>query len=142
MEERKYKKESLCKMKIGYLVLILLLSVVIHFFVFFVLAQKAQNPFVVVAAILIGFFIVYPSVSFVYSKKFISNGKYRLLQSILCPMAFTFSYTCLLFTEEETYLYALVIFVWCELWSLLGLITYNKKKLAQNISVNEDITNN
>ena len=95
------------------------------FFTFFVLAQ---DLLLVVAIILIGFFIVYPSISFVYSKKLLSNGKHRILQSILCPITFALSYVSLLFMEDETYLYALVIFVWCELWSLLGLIKRKKGK--------------
>ena len=138
MEERNYRKSMDTLKKVVFLVLILLLSIILQFLTIVIM----QGLILGISIILIWFFVVYPSVSFAYSKKFISNGKYRLLQSILCPMAFTFSYTCLLFTEEETYLYALVIFVWCELWSLLGLITNNKNKLAQNISVNEDITNN
>ena len=127
MTIRNYRKSTntITIKKIGYLVLILSLSVIIHFFTFFVLAQYLL---LAVAIILIGFFIVYPSISFVYSKKLLSNGKHRILQSILCPIAFVLSYVSLLFMEDETYLYALVIFVWCELWSLLGLIKRKKGK--------------
>ena len=125
MTVRNYKQSMATIKKICYLVLILSLSVIIHFFTFFVLAQ---DLLLVVAIILIGFFIVYPSISFVYSKKLLSNGKHRILQSILCPTAFTLSYVSLLFMEDETYLYALVVFAWCELWSLLGLIKRKKDK--------------
>jgi len=125
MTVRNYKQSMATIKKIGYLVLILSLSVIIQFFTFFVLAQ---DLLLVVAIILIGFFIVYPSISFVYSKKLLSNGKHRILQSILCPITFALSYVSLLFMEDETYLYALVIFVWCELWSLLGLIKRKKGK--------------
>ena len=41
-------------------------------------------------------------------------------------MTFALSYVSLLFMEDETYLYALVIFAWCELWSLIGLIKPKK----------------
>ena len=129
MEERNYRKNMNTLKKVGFLVLILLTSVIMQFL-------AMQDLILGISIILIWFFAVYPSVSFAYSKKFISNGRYRLLQSILCPVTFALSYVSFFFMEGETYLYTLVIFAWCELWSLLGLIKQKKdnKKKADDIS--------
>jgi hypothetical protein len=66
-------------------------------------------------------FIVHPLVSFLFSKKLIANGRYRFLQSVLCPAVFVLAYVIAFENGFPEFLYPIILFAWCELWSLLGV---------------------
>ena len=67
------------------------------------------------------FFILFPLASFFYSKKFIPKNTKKLFKSVICPAVLATSYLIACYRVNATYLITLVLFVWCEIWSLIGL---------------------
>ncbi len=67
------------------------------------------------------FFILFPLASFFYSKKFIPKNTKKLFKSVICPAVLATSYLIACYRVNATYLITLVLFVWCETWSLIGL---------------------
>jgi len=108
--------------KSGYLILIFLISIVMQ------VIMVLQDLVLAIATMIVIFVNIFPFISFFYSKLLISNGHNRLLLSLLCPATLTLSYVALFFDGDEAkYLYSLILFAWCELWSLLGLIKRKHK---------------
>jgi hypothetical protein len=105
------------------LILIFLTSVITQ-----IALMLQRNIFLIILVMVVGFVFICPLVSFLFSKKLISNGSKKLLLSVLCPLTVTLSYLVFYFMEGETYLLAGILFAWCELWSLLGLIRIKKKE--------------
>ena len=68
------------------------------------------------------FLLFMPISSFLYSKRVLRNCKNRIVYTLLHSLSICLSYLLLLFMEAETYFFALGIFIWCEIWGLLGLI--------------------
>ena len=60
--------------------------------------------------------------SFERLKKVLKKDKGRYLYTLLYSLTISLSYLVLFFMDGESYLYALGIFVWSEIWALLGLI--------------------
>ena len=72
--------------------------------------------------ILICFVLIPPVVGFLYAKCFLKNQKKRFPFTLYQSFMMTLPYLILFWQDNETIVYAAVIFVWCELWSLLGLM--------------------
>lgn len=71
--------------------------------------------------------IVYlPFTSFFYSKKFLKEGKRSIPYTLIHSFSLSFSYLMFYFLETEAYGMALLLFLWCEVWALLGLIRKQK----------------
>ena len=67
-----------------------------------------------------------PTVSFLYSKKYLRGDKQCIAYTAAHSFLLVFSYLMLHVTEKDAYLAAVFLFVWCELWALLGLIEKQK----------------
>jgi hypothetical protein len=101
--------------KIAYLFSIFFISV------FFQLVLWKAGLIMGVISLLTLFIILMPLASFLYSKKFIPKNKDKWFKSLVCPLVLAMSYFVLYLREDETYVFALVLFAWCEIWSLIGL---------------------
>ena len=75
-----------------------------------------------VGVLAVWFLLFMPISSFQYSKRVLRNYKNRIVYTLLHSLSICLSYLLLFFMEGETYFYALVVFIWCEIWGLLGLI--------------------
>ena len=71
--------------------------------------------------------IVMPTVCFMYSRYCLLDQKYRFLFTLYQSFLITLPYLILFFEDNETFLYSFILFVWCELWSLIGLIKFKRK---------------
>jgi len=67
--------------------------------------------------------IVYlPFTSFFYSKSFLKDGMRGIPYTLLHSFSLAFSYLMLLYSDTDTFGAAFLLFLWCEVWALLGLI--------------------
>ena len=71
--------------------------------------------------------IIVPAMCLVYSKRCLSGERFRVLFTLYQSLLISLPYLILFFKDNETFLYSLILFVWCELWSLLGLIKFKRK---------------
>ena len=71
--------------------------------------------------------IIVPAMCLVYSKRCLSGERFRVLFTFYQSLLISLPYLILFFKDNETFLYSLILFVWCELWSLLGLIKFKRK---------------
>ena len=124
MEERNYRKSMNGLKKLVYLSLTSMLAAILQHLALLDLLDLIWG----IAILCIGFFVVHPLLSFTYSKILISNGHYRLLQSCLYPITSTLVYVISFKNGFPNFLYPIILFAWCELWSLLGLIKRKKDK--------------
>ena len=71
--------------------------------------------------------IVYlPVSSFFYSKKFLKDGKRSIPYTLIHSFSLSFSYLMFYFWESDAYGMTLLLFLWCEVWALIGLIRKQK----------------
>lgn len=105
-------------MKFAYPVFSFLLSVV--FQMLFLFAEDGTAFFIVWAIIYL------PLTSFFYSKKYLKDGKRSIPYTLIHSFSLAFSYLMFYDPNIETYCFALILFVWCEVWALLGLIRKEK----------------
>ncbi len=78
--------------------------------------------------------IVIPATCILYSKLCLSGQKLRFLFTLYQSFLITLPYfsVCLLLNGGLVYMgYSLILFTWCELWSLLGLIKFKRKDRKQ-----------
>ena len=71
--------------------------------------------------------IIVPAMCLVYSKRCLSGERFRVLFTFYQSLLISVPYLILFIKDNETFLYSLILFVWCELWSLLGLIKFKRK---------------
>ena len=71
--------------------------------------------------------IIVPAMCLVYSKRCLSGERFRVLFTLYQSLLISLPYLILFIKDNETFLYSLILFVWCELWSLLGLIKFKRK---------------
>jgi hypothetical protein len=91
-----------------------------------------QDNIICIAGLLaIGFLFIIPTVSFVYSKRFIKDISPKFPYTLYDSLVITLPYFLFCFGEPETYVYALVVFLWSELWGVLGTLK-RKKTRAYN----------
>lgn len=75
------------------------------------------------AAVFVLWVIVYlPLTSFFYSKKFLKEGRRSIPYTLIHSFSLSFSYLMFYLSDKESYGMALLLFLWCEVWALLGLI--------------------
>ena len=108
-------------------ILLSLISFVIgSLLVLFTFTQKD----IILGIILIIFWvaILVPVLSFQYSKRILKNVKRVWLYVLWHSLVFALSYLVFVITEGESYLYALIIFIWSGLWGALGAILNKSNK--------------
>ena len=66
-----------------------------------------------------------PAVSFFYAKKFLIGGLRELSLTLLHSFLLALSFLLFSLTRDGLFA-ALILFVWCELWALLGLLRKQK----------------
>lgn len=88
--------------------------------VLFIFAQK--DIILGIILIILWFAVLVPVLSFQYSKIILTGVKRKWLYVIWHSLLVALSYTIFVFMEGETYLFALIIFIWSAVWGFLGLI--------------------
>ena len=76
--------------------------------------------------------IIVPAMCLVYSKRCLSGERFRVLFTLYQSLLISLPYLILFFKDNETFLYSFILFVWCELWSLLGLVKFKRKIKNKN----------
>lgn len=74
------------------------------------------------------FSIAIPVLSVLYSKICLRNSENKFLFTLYHSFLIVLPYLILFFREDETIIYATIIFGWCEIWGLLGLIRKKEQK--------------
>ena len=107
-------------MKIIYPIISFAVSILIQLGVFL----PNDEAFLILAYFLLFAWVLLfiPISSFCYSKKVLKKDRGRYLYTLLYSLTISLSYLVLFFMDGESYLYALGIFAWSEIWALLGLI--------------------
>ena len=82
---------------------------------------------VVFCAIILFVLIIVPIRWFSYSKRCLRNQKFLFLFTLYNSFCFVLPYFLIFIRDDETILYSLIFWGWCELWSLLGLIHKNQE---------------
>ena len=72
--------------------------------------------------------ILIPAMCIVYSKRCLLRQRFRFLFTFYQSFLITLPYLILLFKDNETIVYSFVLFIWCELWGLIGLIRLKREK--------------
>ena len=75
--------------------------------------------------------IIPPAAGFIYSKRCLTDQKNRVFFTFYQSFMVTLPYLVLFFEGSKTLLYALAVFAWSELWSLLGLVNLKRKDQEQ-----------
>ncbi len=79
---------------------------------------------IVLVVIIIYCVIAIPAMCLLYSKQCLSGQRFRLLFTLYQSFLITVPYFILFSKENETIVYSIILFVWCELWALLGLVKF------------------
>ena len=66
--------------------------------------------------------IVIPTMCFLYAKRCLLGQRFRFLFTLYQSILITLPYFIMFFAGDETIIYSAILFAWCELWALLGLI--------------------
>jgi len=69
--------------------------------------------------------IYLPAVSFFYAKKFLQRESKKISYTLVHSFLHALSFFLFFFTRDGLFA-AFVLFVWCELWALIGLIRKQK----------------
>lgn len=108
-------------------ILLSLISFVIgHLLVVFTFTRK--DIILCITLIIFWFAVLVPVLSFQYSKRILKNVKRVWLYVLWHSLVIALSYLVFVITEGESYLYALIIFIWSGLWGALGAILGKNKK--------------
>lgn len=78
--------------------------------------------------------IVLPALSFVYSRRCLVGQKFCILFTLYHSLLVMLPYGVILLQNVETVPYLILGFVWCEIWTLLGL--YKRKDPDPNPETN------
>ncbi len=73
-----------------------------------------------------------PVMCIVYAKRCLSAQRFRFLFTLYQSVLFVLPYQILFFKENETVIYSFILFAWCEIWSLMGLIRWKREKADIN----------
>lgn len=68
-----------------------------------------------------------PVLSFIYGIKILRGGKRKILFGLYNALISTIPYTVLFYMDDDTYLYSMILFLWCALWTFVSLIPIGKK---------------
>ena len=72
--------------------------------------------------------IVIPILCVIYSKRCLFGQRFRFLFTLYQSFLITLPYPIILWKENETLFYSILLFAWCELWGLLWLIRLKHEK--------------
>ena len=84
------------------------------------------------AVFMVWIFLYLPFTSVFYSKKFLKGGKSSIPYTLIHSFSLSFSYLMLYASEKDSYGFAFILFLWCEVWALLGLIRKQKMPIFFN----------
>lgn len=88
---------------------------------------------IVLVGIIIYCVIAIPAMCLLYSKCCLLGQRFRLLFTFYQSFFITLPY-CIFFSKEnETIVYSILLYSWCELWALLGLLKFKSKNAKQDI---------
>ena len=82
---------------------------------------------ILVVILLSWFLILIPRISFFYGNRVIKNSNHKLIFSLINSFFIALSYAVPLLNESETYIFALVILIWSEIWCVRGIYLPEKK---------------
>ena len=115
--------------KLLYLFSVFFISIFVQVIFFQILAfYNLVNLITWITIMILLFLVLFPLAAFFYSKAFIPRNNKKWLKSVICPAVLALSYLILYFREDETYGIALILFAWCEIWSLIGMKGSQKNK--------------
>ena len=89
---------------------------------------------IILAGIIIYCGLAIPTMCFLYSKRCLLEQRFRFLFTLYQSVLITLPYFILFSKENETIVYSIILFVWFELWALLGLVKFKRKKTKQDIN--------
>lgn len=72
--------------------------------------------------------IAVPAMCLIYSITCLRGQKRAFLFTLYQSFLIVLPYFIMLCNESETFVYSAILLVWCELWTLLGLIKFKRKK--------------
>ena len=72
--------------------------------------------------------IVIPTMCIVYSRRYLSGQRLGFLFTIYHSLLITFPYLIWFLGVNKTIVYSFILFVWCEIWGLIGLINIKLKR--------------
>ena len=75
--------------------------------------------------------ILIPTMCIVYSKRCLSGQRFRSLFTLYQSFLITFPYLILFLKDNETIVYSFILFAWCEIWGLIGLIRLKRKSKVE-----------
>ena len=75
--------------------------------------------------------ILIPTMCIVYSKRCLSVQRFRFLFTLYQSFLITFPYLILFLKDNETIIYSFILFAWCEIWGLIGLIRLKRKSKVE-----------
>lgn len=81
--------------------------------------------------------IFYAAASYVFARVILPDNKNAWLHSVLCPVLLTIPYMIPNLGNEDVYQNALRIFVWCEVWTLIGRVSRTVKMRKQEVGIDE-----
>ncbi len=71
--------------------------------------------------------IALPAYCIVYTKRVLTREKHGFAFTFYNSTLITLSYALTLCTKDETYIYSLLLFGWCELWTLIPWLIFRKQ---------------
>ena len=71
--------------------------------------------------------IVIPTMCIVYSRRYLSGQRLGFLFTIYHSLLITLPYLIWFLEDNGTIVYSFILFVWCEIWGLIGLINLKLK---------------
>ena len=75
--------------------------------------------------------IVIPTMCIVYSRRYLAGQRFRFLFTLYQSFLITLPYLIWFLKDNETIVYSFILFVWCEIWGLIGFVKlkpHNKDK--------------
>lgn len=76
----------------------------------------------------IWFFLVVPVLSLMYTRKVLAGERERILLTLYNSVMLVLPFVIFLFTNFDAWLVLLMLFIWAEMWALLGLAGKGDKK--------------
>ena len=123
-------------------VLILLLNFILAFACTFLLILALSSPspseiksmlelYAILGAVLGYLLIFYPSASYLSMKKHFSKLRYSFLYSPLISLSLVLGFSAFGVRRRSQLVYVLGLFLWCELWALIGMIKIKRNKQSE-----------
>ena len=118
--------------------LILLLNFLLsvgYMFGIIVLELSTPDELSMVPLVLVPFaiylIVFFPAASYLSMKKHFSKLRYSFLYSLLVSLSLVCGYSVFGVRRRNQLLFALGLFLWCELWALIGMIKIKRNKQSE-----------